>query len=347
MLQIMATKSAPATLAVALTLLLASHARAQVEHTLVQELRQPDSIDGIRGIPQDVGTLHYVEVDLDGDVHIAASCENATPYEDGVGFTAGPGPAIVWQAQQYDPVFGYGHTFASKSTPAWDGVDDCAGPSFVELEDTGWTFSESEWQGASIPPLFSTTTRIVGTSYAEWFLDYDWWFEWTPVDIVVAEYSGPDYTFLNVKGTVTYELTPNPLAPWIQIPYCSSTPNSTGDIALLYAGGSNNVADELLFLSVEHAPLNYVGYFLVSPAQANVPDFGGGAGTLCLGAPIHRVLGSVGVPNSLGHVAYWWDPEATPVQFATGEVWNFQYWFRDNPGAGGTNTSNGLSITFE
>jgi hypothetical protein len=321
-------------------------------HTLVQELRHGDSMDGIRGIPPEVGDLESLYSTVKGKVHIIASGEYLGPDSDpgGLMFTASPSVALVWNAQQFDGDWGTGNANGWAPIGPPDGVADCSGPSYttVETEDAYSSLTAHfSWSGTAVPNLFKVKGLVSGTSYVQVYYDpADDPFEWN-YQAVVQTCDGPHVTISDIKGTITYTLLPTPLAPWVQVPYCASTPNSTGQTALLYAGGSNKVADELLFLSVENVPKWQFGYFLVSQAQVDVPGFGGGAGTLCLGAPILRVLDSIGTASNLGHVAYWWNPEATPVAFIPGDVWNFQYWFRDDPAAGLHNTSNGLSVTFE
>jgi hypothetical protein len=172
--------------------------------------------------------------------------------------------------------------------------------------------------------------------------------------LIFGDPNDPDWVWddfdvwdLSADLEVGIDFYPWPLSPLDAIPYCSSEPNSTGETALLYAGGSSKTEDEALYLSVENVPVDLFGYFIVSSSQGHVPNFGGGEGILCLGAPIYRVLDSLSTPNAVGHVAYWWNPANVPVQVQPGDVWNFQYWFRDNIEPGFKhNTSNGLSITF-
>jgi hypothetical protein len=131
--------------------------------------------------------------------------------------------------------------------------------------------------------------------------------------------------------------------------YCAAEPNSaTPDGALICGSGSVVIADNNLTLSVKGLPAFRDGYFLMSATTDHVPGFGGGNGTLCLGAPQIRFAKNVLNSGATGNVSLQLDLNNLPQNTVVlpGETWYFQYWYRDvYPGAT-SNTSNGLSVTF-
>lgn len=128
---------------------------------------------------------------------------------------------------------------------------------------------------------------------------------------------------------------------------CTSNRNSTGARGELDAYGSQAAADGLLVLVASSVPNGAVGYFLMSATTAFLPTFGGGQGSLCLGAPQLRLMSTVGTVADFEHEARL-DFRTLPggVHIASGSTWHFQFWHRDsNPGAT-HNTTERLSLTF-
>ena len=132
-------------------------------------------------------------------------------------------------------------------------------------------------------------------------------------------------------------------------PYCGpAVPHSGGGVASLRAVGSEPALVLGLDLVVSDLPGGSVGYVIVSATQGATPGAGGSVGTLCLAGAIGRYVGSVLVPGANGAAQMHVDPGsiAQPTGAATamsGEVWNFQYYFR---APGETNFSNGVAVTF-
>jgi len=135
-------------------------------------------------------------------------------------------------------------------------------------------------------------------------------------------------------------------------PLCQvSEVNSTGMPGSLCASGDGNAAGAGLSLYARNLPYGRFGVFIVGAGTANAPNFGGGAGTLCIAGPArYRQTGQVQAVGTDGALALAIDPTQTPVlggvtAIAPGETWHFQCWYRD---AGGTtNLTDGVSITFQ
>ena len=134
--------------------------------------------------------------------------------------------------------------------------------------------------------------------------------------------------------------------------YCAGMPNSAGAGGDITAFGSPEIALGDLTLHATGLPGLQWSYFLMSQSQANVTNFGGSQGTLCLGSPIVRFVmmgtGQVDQTAAGGERIYPLDfsnlPQATV--FLPGETWNFQLWFRDVNPAVTSNTTNGLTVMF-
>ena len=137
--------------------------------------------------------------------------------------------------------------------------------------------------------------------------------------------------------------------------YCSVNPNATGLAGQIRAEGSPVLAANALTLHAEQLPPSQFAYFVYSETQGYTNPFGGGAGALCLGAPIRRLnlasaSGAVLNSGAAGSVSLTLDLPALPQPSAvmSGDQLHFQLWFRDVlPGGGPTsNTTNGISVLF-
>lgn len=134
---------------------------------------------------------------------------------------------------------------------------------------------------------------------------------------------------------------------------CDPVSNSTGTPALVFASGSDVVADNLLRLRAQGLPPNATGFFLTSLATGNVMNPGGSQGTLCLGGHIGRLdrPGQVQNGGPCGLFDLTLDltnvPTPTgPTMVMVGETRSFQCWYRDaNPGLT-SNFSDAVSIVF-
>lgn len=131
--------------------------------------------------------------------------------------------------------------------------------------------------------------------------------------------------------------------------YCNGFPNSTGQVATLSAAGSSQISDNNVVFQSTGLPNSQFGYLLMSQSQANVPNFGGSQGVLCVGTPQVRFNAQVQNSGSNGEVSFGIDlanlPSATVFQ--SGQTWNFQYWTRDFVSQPTSNTTLGYAITWQ
>ena len=91
--------------------------------------------------------------------------------------------------------------------------------------------------------------------------------------------------------------------------------------------------------------MNKPGIFYYGPNQIQVPF---GDGYRCVGGAVKRL--PVVFTDSFGDVTYALDltnPSLPSGTIAGGEVWNFQFWYRDPPGTLATfNLSDALNVPF-
>jgi len=133
--------------------------------------------------------------------------------------------------------------------------------------------------------------------------------------------------------------------------YCTANPNTTGLPAVMLVSGSPLIADNNLTLMASQMPAFEWGYFLMSPTQGFIPNVGGSAGNLCIGAPIYRFNKPPAgqVLNSGAGGAFSLSPDLNNlpqgVIVQVGETWNFQAWFRDGS-ASTSNFTDGIEVMF-
>jgi len=134
--------------------------------------------------------------------------------------------------------------------------------------------------------------------------------------------------------------------------YCTSSPNSSGNGAVIGSRGSASISNGGFTLTVSGAPRNTFGVFFYGGGQVETPF---GNGVRCVGAAgrgVHRLNGVTSV-NSRGVASLGLDFNAHPAdqgkgKITAGSTWFFQYYYRDQRGAAGAyiNLSDGLSVTF-
>ena len=137
--------------------------------------------------------------------------------------------------------------------------------------------------------------------------------------------------------------------------YCMANPNSTGSASSISATGSTSVADNMVTLSAEGLPANFLAIFINGQTQGFIVNPSGSEGNLCIDGDFGRYVGPGEVMSTgmTGTISLDLDLTNTPttlgaVSIAAGETWNFQAWHRDE-NASGNSTSNltdGVSITF-
>jgi len=126
------------------------------------------------------------------------------------------------------------------------------------------------------------------------------------------------------------------------IPYCASTPNSTGVATTLDSLGTSNISDANLQLIAQNAPPGQVGIFFRGLHQAQLPF---GDGFRCVTGQVvrGRVIGIDSQGFAFLRLGYG-APLGAVDPFTT---WNFQFLYRDVLlGGAGFNLSDALSITF-
>ena len=142
------------------------------------------------------------------------------------------------------------------------------------------------------------------------------------------------------------------------VPYCTANPNSSGEVARTVAYGSPDPLDDDVRLLTVGMPRNFVGFYLTSRVQDQVPLAGGSQGTLCLGSGIGRFsnssLGQIKFSGEAGRVELdteqgEWTTQAIPSGTGpyaadVGVTTNFQLWFRDRNPDRTSNTSLPTSI---
>jgi hypothetical protein len=137
--------------------------------------------------------------------------------------------------------------------------------------------------------------------------------------------------------------------------YCSGNPNAVGLVGSLEPHGSPVIADDALTLYGYNLPPSLPAMVIMSRSTNYVNPFGGGAGVLCLGAPIRRFNAAAGFPlqftSSTGEFSL--SPSIGqfpgPNAVLPGEVIHFQVWHREFDPATGlprSNTTDGISVMF-
>ena len=131
--------------------------------------------------------------------------------------------------------------------------------------------------------------------------------------------------------------------------YCSTSPNTIGSGAVMTNGGSLSIASNNFTVSANAAAPNQPGLFYYGPTQIQAPF---GDGFRCVAGATFR-LNPVTTSNVFGDNSKAIDftsgvTGSGPGQILPGSTWNFQYWYRDPGGPGGTgyNLTDGLSALF-
>jgi len=138
---------------------------------------------------------------------------------------------------------------------------------------------------------------------------------------------------------------------WVGSSYCWAWPNSTGEVAILYAVGSPRVQDNNLTLCSFNLPPDQFGYFINSPARGLVAFPGGSQGSLCLGGPIGRHSTPLQVTR-IGSSKLTLDLRRIPTAdglyaVAAGDTWHWQFWYRDFDPNSTSNFTHATSVTFQ
>ncbi len=207
---------------------------------------------------------------------------------------------------------------------------------FVEAYDQGWAFATLRRQGNS-----ALLGGYEGLQFGVIPFDDSGYLQ--PGTYVVSLSNRGGYCF-DQYASMNYDLT------LVLVPFsgsdCSSTPNSSGQTAVLAAKGTPSLAANDLILEASGGPPGQLSLLLFGETSATTPL---GNGTLCLANPFLRVGGAAPVDPG-GARTFPMDFTAFPFNSAqgavqAGETWRFQWIFRDTVGAG-LNLSDALWVTF-
>jgi hypothetical protein len=132
----------------------------------------------------------------------------------------------------------------------------------------------------------------------------------------------------------------------VALPYCVGAPNSVGTGASLQGTGSTSIIANDFVLNATGCPSNMFGLFFYGPDQVPLTPFGDG--NRCVGGSLARL--PVITTDAGGSASHSLDYGSLPAnaQIVAGSIWNFQLWYRDpnGPGGSGSNASNGLEVHF-
>jgi len=131
--------------------------------------------------------------------------------------------------------------------------------------------------------------------------------------------------------------------------FCSSTPNSTGEAALLSVLESCSVVTNNFTLRAAPVPSQF-GIFFYGLSQVNGGEGAPyGNGLRCVGGadPVYRLPIVSAVDNALQYTLDLAKPPVEDARITVGSTWHFQAWFRDPAGGGaGFDLSDAASATF-
>ena len=134
--------------------------------------------------------------------------------------------------------------------------------------------------------------------------------------------------------------------------YCVGAPTSTTTGATMTTNGDTSIAANNFTIGVDNAPTDKFGLFYYGPSQIQT-SFGDGFRCVGQGGIGTFRLQPIVQTDGLGVASKQVDFTSFPAgsgqgQITAGSTWNFQFWFRDPMGPGGTgfNLSDGLEATF-
>ena len=127
-------------------------------------------------------------------------------------------------------------------------------------------------------------------------------------------------------------------------PFCTSTLNSAGTLAMMSSSGSQNVAVNNFTLAVSGSQPNQFGIFFYGPSPN---DQALGDSRLCVGGNLFRLPAQLADPQgNANRTLDLTNPPGSGGLIVQGSSWHFQWWYRD-PGFGpGFHLSNGLAVSF-
>lgn len=128
--------------------------------------------------------------------------------------------------------------------------------------------------------------------------------------------------------------------------YCIGAPNSVGPGARIGWNGSTSIGFNNFHLTVSGCPLHTNGLFVYAATQQQVAL---GDGYLCVGQPFFRRAALSTAPLGSADFRLNFETLSPAGTIAPGTTWNFQFYYRNVNGPGGTgfNLSDGLQATFD
>ncbi|MFT7477710.1 MAG: hypothetical protein ACI80N_000987, partial [Gammaproteobacteria bacterium] len=128
--------------------------------------------------------------------------------------------------------------------------------------------------------------------------------------------------------------------------YCPGAPNSVGSGAEMRGQGSSVVGDNAFRLQTSALPPNVFGIHFYGPNQIQVAF---GDGFRCVGGQTQRIqpISQADMSGMVDRALNLTVPALALI--AAGTTWNFQLWYRDQNGPGGTgfNLTNGVEVSFQ
>ena len=128
--------------------------------------------------------------------------------------------------------------------------------------------------------------------------------------------------------------------------YCPAAPNSAGPGAEIRGQGSSVVAANDFRLRTSGLPSNVFGVHFYGPNQIQAPF---GDGFRCVGGQTQRIQ-PIAQADAGGVVDRAVDLTVPALALVVpSSTWNFQFWYRDQTGPGGTgfNLTNGIEVSFQ
>ena len=126
--------------------------------------------------------------------------------------------------------------------------------------------------------------------------------------------------------------------------YCVAFPNSAfNDGARMGWAGSGGIAANDTVVTVSQCPDSFGMFFFGSTPDLVIP-FGNGA--LCVGGSLSRLLPVSKAAGNVNSYALDFTGAGPEAGIVSGDTRYFQYWFRDAGQGSGSNTSDGLQVTF-
>ncbi len=177
----------------------------------------------------------------------------------------------------------------------------------------------------------------------------------TEMTLTIPSLAGPGDVLVQRVGTAHGSLSnawPTDLLPSAPscpgpVSFCSTSPNSVGNGALIGSSGSTSLSSNDLTLTVQGCPANKPGLFYYGPNQASAPL---GNGLRCVGGNLVRLPAVFTGPNGAAAVPL--DFGSSPFLSGSGAaipggIAYFQFWYRDPADSGAKfNLSDGLSVQY-